>query len=76
MTVQNEGRKEVRRNTKYYNLDAIIAVGFKINSNRAIEFRLWAINILKQYSVKGYVLYKERLKNGTFLNTLMNYFKK
>lgn len=59
-------------NTKYYNLDAIIAVGFKVNSKRAIEFRLWAINILKQYSVKGYVLDKERLKNGTFLN--QNYF--
>lgn len=58
--------------TKYYNLDAIIAVGFKINSKRAIEFRLWAINILKQYSVKGYVLDKERLKNGAFLN--QNYF--
>lgn len=58
--------------TKYYNLDAIIAVGFKINSKRAIDFRLWAINILKQYSVKGYVLDKERLKNGTFLNE--NYF--
>lgn len=58
--------------TKYYNLDAIIAVGFKVNSERAIEFRLWAINILKQYSVKGYVLDKERLKNGTFLNE--NYF--
>ena len=54
--------------TKYYNLDAIIAVGFKVNSKRAIEFRLWAINILKQYSIKGYVLDKERLKNGTFLN--------
>ena len=58
--------------TKYYNLDAIIAVGFKVNSKRAIEFRLWAINVLKQYSVKGYVLDKERLKNGTFLNE--NYF--
>lgn len=58
--------------TKYYNLDAIIAVRFKVNSKRAIEFRLWAINILKQYSVKGYVLDKERLKNGTFLNE--NYF--
>jgi len=58
--------------TKYYNLDAIIAIGFKINSKRAIEFRLWAINVLKQYSVKGYVLDKERLKNGTFLNE--NYF--
>ena len=59
--------------TKYYNLDAIIAVGFKINSHRAIEFRLWAINKLKQYSIKGYVLDKERLKNGTFLNE--NYFE-
>jgi len=58
--------------TKYYNLDAIIAVGFKVNSKRAIDFRLWAINILKQYSVKGYVLDKKRLKNGTFLNE--NYF--
>ena len=59
-------------NTKYYNLDVIIAVGFKVNSGRAIDFRLWAINILKQYSVKGYVLDKERLKNGSFLNE--NYF--
>lgn len=55
--------------TKYYNLDAIIAVGFKVNSKRAIEFRLWAINILKQYSIKGYVLdndmpyYMRGLKN-------------
>lgn len=72
LTVQNEGEKTVRRNTKYYNLDAIIAVGFKINSGRAIDFRLWAINVLKQYSIKGYVLDKERLKNGTFLNE--NYF--
>ncbi len=73
LTVQNEGTKEVKRNTKYYNLDVIIAVGFKINSKRAIEFRLWAINILKQYSIKGYVLDKERLENGTFLNE--NYFE-
>lgn len=58
--------------TKYYNLDAIIAVGFKVNSKRAIDFRLWAINVLKQYSVKGYVLDKERLKNGSFLDE--NYF--
>ena len=59
-------------NTKYYSLDAIIAVGFKVNSDRAIDFRLWAISILKQYSVKGYVLDKERLKNGAFLDE--NYF--
>lgn len=72
LTVQNEGTKEVKRNTKYYSLDAIIAVGFKVNSERAIDFRLWAINILKQFSIKGYVLDKERLKNGTFLDE--NYF--
>ena len=65
-------RDEKNYKTKYYNLDVIIAVGFKVNSKRAIDFRLWAINILKQYSVKGYVLDKERLKNGTFLNE--NYF--
>lgn len=59
--------------TMYYNLDAIIAVGFKVNSKRAVEFRLWAINVLKQYSIKGYVLDRERLKNGTFLNE--NYFE-
>ncbi len=58
--------------TKYYNLDVIIAVGFKVNSEKAIQFRLWAINILKQFSIKGYVLDKERLKNGAFLNE--NYF--
>ena len=72
LLVQKEGKRNVKRNTKYYNLDAIIAVGFKVNSQRAIEFRIWAINILKQYSIKGYVLDKERLKNGTFLNK--NYF--
>ena len=58
--------------TKYYNLDVIIAVGCKVNSKRAIDFRLQTINIVKQYSVKGYILDKERLKNGTFLNE--NYF--
>ena len=58
--------------TKYYNLDAIIAVGFKVNSKRAVDFRLWAINILKNYTIKGYALDKDRLKNGSFLNE--NYF--
>ena len=72
LLVQKEGQREVKRNTKYYNLDVIIAVGFKVNSQRAIDFRLWAINVLKQYSVKGYVLDKERLKNGSFLDE--NYF--
>lgn len=59
----NDGKKY---KTKYYNLDAIIAVGFKVNSQRAIEFRMWEINILKQYTIKGYVLDKERLKKWNF----------
>lgn len=58
--------------TKYYNLDTIIAVDFKVNLGRVITFRLWAINVLKNFSVKGYVLDKGGLKNGTFLNE--NYF--
>lgn len=55
-------------NTKYYNLEMIIAIGFRTNSDRAIQFRNWAGKILKNYSIRGYVLDKERMKNGTFLN--------
>lgn len=55
-------------NTKFYNLEAVIAVGFRTNSQRAIVFRGWASSILKEFSIRGYVLDKERLKNGTFLN--------
>ncbi|HNW16494.1 MAG TPA: virulence RhuM family protein [bacterium] len=54
--------------TKFYNLDAIIAVGFRVNSERATQFRQWAINILRDFAIRGYVLDKERLKNGAFLN--------
>lgn len=68
LTVQNEGTRKVQRNRKFYNLDAIISVGFKINTNRAIHFRQWSINILKNYSVKGYVLDYERMENGAFLS--------
>ena len=73
LTVQNENERSVKRKTKYYNLDAIIAVGFKVNSKIAVDFRLWAINILKNYTIKGYALDKDRLKNGSFLNE--NYFE-
>jgi hypothetical protein len=52
--------------TKYYNLDAIIAVGFRVNSERATQFRQWAIAVLRDFSICGYVLDKERLKNGAF----------
>ncbi len=51
---------------KFYNLDAIIAVGFRVNSSRAIQFRQWAAGVLRDFSIRGYVLDKERLKNGAF----------
>jgi hypothetical protein len=54
--------------TKFYNLDAIISVGYRVNSKRATQFRIWATKILKQFAIRGYVLDKERLKNGSFLN--------
>jgi len=54
--------------TKHYNLDAVISVGYRVNSGRATQFRQWATSILKDFAVRGYVLDKERLKNGTFLN--------
>ena len=62
--VQKEGTREVNRNLKYYNLDAIIAVGYRVNSKKATRFRQWAIKILKEYITKGFVLNDEMLKNG------------
>lgn len=59
-------RKEY--NTKFYNLEAVIAVGFRTNSERAVVFRQWAASVLNDFSIRGYVMDKERLKNGTFLN--------
>lgn len=61
--VQKEGIREVARNIEFYNLDAIIAVGFRVNSQRAIQFRQWAVNVLKDFAIRGYVMDKERLKN-------------
>jgi hypothetical protein len=66
--VQNEGGREVARNIEFYNLEAIIAVGFRINSARAIQFRQWATSVLRDFAIRGYVLDKERLKNGLFFN--------
>lgn len=54
--------------TQFYNLDAIIAVGFRVNSTRAIQFRQWATGVLRDFAIRGYVLDKERLKNGSFFN--------
>ena len=55
-------------NTQFYNLDAIIAVGFRVNSARASQFRQWATGVLRDFAIRGYVLDKERLKNGSFFN--------
>ena len=55
-------------NTKFYNLDAIIAVGYRVNSIRATQFRQWATAVLRQFAIRGYVLDKKRMENGTFLD--------
>ncbi|MBV5279442.1 MAG: virulence RhuM family protein, partial [Campylobacteraceae bacterium] len=61
-------------NTKYYNLDAIISVGYRVNSKKATQFRQWATSVLKEFAIKGFVLDKKRLENGSFLG--QNYFDK
>lgn len=63
--VQMEGTRQVRRDTKFYNLDAIISVGYRVNSTRATQFRIWATKTLKNFMIKGYVIDDERLKNGS-----------
>ena len=65
--VQNEGNRKIERSLNFYSLEAIIAVGFRVNSNKAIEFRNWAIKVLKNYTIKGYVLDNVRLANGAYL---------
>ena len=61
-TVRKEGNREVTRNLEYYNLDMIISVGYRINSSRATQFRIWATSVLKEYIIKGYALNEKRLK--------------
>lgn len=62
--VQLEGKREVEREVAFYHLDAIIAVGHKVNSEQAVQFRKWATKTLNEFITKGYVLDKERLKKG------------
>jgi len=62
LQVQKEGSREVKRLSKYYNLKAIVAVGYRVNSHRAIEFRKWATAILEEYIIKGFAMDDERLK--------------
>ena len=68
--VQNEGKRTVKREILYYNLDVIIAVGYRVNSHRGTQFRIWASQRLKEYLIKGFALDDERLKSGK----QMNYF--
>jgi len=62
--VQKEGNRNVKRNLEFYNLDAIIAVGYRVNSKKATKFRIWATKILKDFIIKGFVIDKEKMKNG------------
>lgn len=62
--VQNEGSRQVKRTIRFYNLDAIISVGYRVNSRKATQFRIWATGILKEYMTKGFAMDDERLKQG------------
>ncbi|MDD4352064.1 MAG: virulence RhuM family protein [Candidatus Gracilibacteria bacterium] len=67
LIVQKEGSRKVSREIEYYNLDAIISVGYRVNSARATQFRIWATQVLKEYIVKGFAMDDERLKQGEAL---------
>lgn len=62
--VQQEGARHVKREQNFYNLDAIISVGYRVNSRRATQFRIWATSVLKEYMIKGFAMDDERLKQG------------
>jgi len=64
LVVRQEGNRQVSRTLKHYNLDAIIAVGYRVNSRRATQFRIWATKVLKEYIIKGFALDDERMKTG------------
>jgi hypothetical protein len=66
--VQQEGNRTVNRDIEFYNLDAIISVGYRVNSVRATQFRQWATQVLKEYAIKGYILDRKRMENGAFLD--------
>ncbi len=72
LIVQKEGNRSVKREIDFYNLDAIISLGYRINSYKATQFRIWATKVIKEFAVKGYVLDNKRLENGSYLNK--NYF--
>lgn len=61
--VQKEGSRNIKRNVEFYNLDEIIAVGYRVNSGRATQFRIWATKVLKEFIIKGFAMDDQRLKN-------------
>ena len=67
--LRHTGRDGKSYNTKFYNLDAIISVGYRVNSKRATQFRQWATQVLKEFAIKGFVLDNKRLENGALLAT-------
>lgn len=72
-TVQKEGPREVKRKLEYYNLDAVISVGYRVNSAQATQFRIWATALIKEYIIKGFTMDDERLKNGRYFGK--DYFR-
>jgi len=72
-TVQKEGSRNVTRKIEYYNLDAVISVGYRVNSAQATQFRIWATKLIKEYIIKGFAMDDERLKNGRYFGK--DYFK-
>ena len=68
LLVRQEGNRSVRRNMSHYNLDMIIAVGYRVKSQVATRFRQWATSVLREYAIRGYVLDRKRMKNDTFLD--------
>lgn len=72
--VQTEGTRQVAREIDHYNLDAVISVGYRVNSIRATQFRRWATQVLKQYAITGYVIDRKRMENGAFLDE--DYFER
>ncbi len=72
--VQQEGSREVCRTIKHYNLDLIIAVGYRVNSKRATAFRQWATAILRDFTLRGYIIDRKRMENGAFLDD--DYFER
>ena len=72
-TVQQEGVRQVTRKLEYYNLDAVISVGYRVNSAQATQFRIWATALIKEYIIKGFAMDDERLKNGRYFGK--DYFR-